>query len=126
MTIEETQMAPHKPDPIDADKPILIYTTFPDLAVAEAAVCGLVDARLIACANIVPGMVAIFQWQGRRQRETEVVAILKTRTSLAERVMADVRAQHPYTTPALLALAPSGGSADYLAWILAETANPMF
>jgi periplasmic divalent cation tolerance protein len=113
-----------KPDPNGPDKPILIYTTFPNLAAAESAANRLVDAQLIACANILPGMVAVYWWQGARQRDTEVVAILKTRTGLVDRVMADVKAHHPYTTPALLALAPEGGSAEYLAWIMAETANP--
>jgi periplasmic divalent cation tolerance protein len=79
---------------------------------------------LIACANIIPGMVAVYQWQGQHQRQTEVVAILKTRCALADRVIADVAMHHPHTTPALLALAPDGGSADYLAWIAAETADP--
>jgi periplasmic divalent cation tolerance protein len=69
-------------------------------------------------------MVAIYRWQGARQCDTEVVAILKTRAALVDRVMADVKARHPYTTPAILALAPVGGSAEYLAWIMAETANP--
>ena len=116
-------MTPHKPDQTAPDKPILIYTTFPDLAAADAAATRLVEARLIACANILPGMIAIYQWLGKTERNTEVVAILKTRAALAETVMADVKAHHPYTTPAMLALAPDGGSADYLAWIMAETAD---
>jgi periplasmic divalent cation tolerance protein len=117
-------MTTDKPDPTAGDKPILIYATFPDLAVAEAAATRLVAARLIACANLLTGMVSIYQWQGKIERGTEVVAILKTRAALTDRVIADVGAHHPYTTPALLALAPAGGSADYLTWIMAETASP--
>jgi periplasmic divalent cation tolerance protein len=117
-------MSTDKPDQTAADKPILIYTTFPTLAAAEIAANRLVDAQLIACANILPGMVAVYRWQGTKQRDSEVVAILKTRTGLAEHVMTDVKAHHPYTTPALLSLAPEGGSAEYLAWIMAETATP--
>ena len=117
-------MSTDKPDPAARDKPILIYTTFPSLEAAEAAAARLLDAHLIACANILPGMVAVYQWDGKRQRDSEVVAILKTRAELANRVMADVKAYHPYTTPALLALAPEGGSAEYLAWIMTETAAP--
>jgi periplasmic divalent cation tolerance protein len=117
-------MSTDKPDPGAPDKPILIYTTFPSLEAAETAANRLVDAQLIACANILPGMVAIYRWQGVRQRDAEVVAILKTRAGLADRVMADVKGHHPYTTLALLALAPEGGSAEYLAWIMAETAAP--
>jgi periplasmic divalent cation tolerance protein len=69
-------------------------------------------------------MVAVYRWNGARQRDNEIVAILKTRSALAAHVIANVMAHHPYATPALLALAPEGGSAEYLAWIMAETAAP--
>ena len=117
-------MAIDKPDQPDGDKAILIYTTFPTLAAAESVAASLVDAGLVACANILPSMVAIYHWQGERHRDQEVVMILKTRAALADRVMAETRARHPYDTPALLVLDPVGGSDDYLAWIAAQTAAP--
>jgi periplasmic divalent cation tolerance protein len=89
---QEPEMDTDKPDPRAPDKPILIYTKFPSVEAAESTANQLVDAQLIACANILPGMVAIYRWQGVRQRDAEVVAILKTRVGLADRVMADVKA----------------------------------
>jgi periplasmic divalent cation tolerance protein len=118
MTDKPDRAAPDKPK---VDEVALIYATFPDFAEAEAAAGRLLDARLIACANILPGMTALYTWQGRRERATEVVALFKTRAALAEAVIAAVRAHHPYETPALLTLAPEGGLPDYLAWIVAET-----
>ena len=104
------------------DKAVLVYTTFPSVQAAEEAGAHLVDAGLAACVNILPGMVSIYRWEGARQRDTEVVMIVKTVRALAERVMDEMREKHPYDTPALLVLPVEAGSAAYLAWIGKETA----
>jgi periplasmic divalent cation tolerance protein len=104
------------------DKVLLIYSTFPTREAAEDAGARLVDGRLAACVNIIAGMTSIYRWQGERHRDSEVVMIIKTRASLAERAMAEARKGHPYTNPALLVVPIEGGSPEFLAWILAETA----
>ena len=53
------------------DKPVLIYSTYPSAAEAERIGATLVDRGLAACVNILPGMTAIYIWQGKRQRDTE-------------------------------------------------------
>jgi periplasmic divalent cation tolerance protein len=103
------------------DRVVLIYATAPNQAVAEAIASALLDQRLIACANIWPGMTALYRWEGKIARDSEVVIILKTRTSLAETVIAEARALHPYETPAFVVLATDGGSAPFLKWVRAET-----
>jgi periplasmic divalent cation tolerance protein len=103
------------------DKPILIYSTFPDLAVAERVGGEIVAAGMAACANIIPGMVSLYIWKGTRHRDSEVVMLLKSRAGLQEQVLAEVKRQHPYENPALLVLEPTGGSAEFIAWILAQT-----
>lgn len=105
------------------DKPVLVYSTFPTAESAEAVGGHLVDARLAACVNVIPGMTSIYHWQGERHRDSEVVMIVKTRASLAERVIRDMRERHSYSNPALLVLPLEGGSEDFLGWILDETAN---
>ena len=105
----------------DDGKFILVYGTFPSVEVAEAIGAGLVEQGLAACVNIFPGMISIYVWQGARQREQEAAMLIKTRAALGERVMAEVRRQHPYSTPALLVLPVSSGSPDFLAWIAAQT-----
>jgi len=104
------------------DKPVLIYSTFPSGEVAEKVGQQLVEQRLAACVNILGGMTSIYRWEGRIARDAEVVMIIKTRQSLAEPVIAAVKEQHPYTNPALLVVPVEGGSGDYLAWLLEETA----
>lgn len=115
-------MPTDKPQPGAHDKPVLVYTTFPDAGSAEVAANALVEARLVACANIIAGMTAIYLWQGERHRDAEVVMILKTRAGLLEQVITAIRARHPYDNPAISAVDVVGGSADYLAWVMAQTA----
>ena len=106
------------------DKPVLIYSTFPSPEAAEAVGRELVDRRLAACVNILPGMTSIYRWEGAVARDSEAVMIVKTRGSLAERVIEVVKARHSYTNPALVVLPILGGSPDYLRWLCEETAAP--
>ncbi len=103
------------------DKAVLVYTTFPDQAAAEGTGGAIVQAGLAACVNIIPGMTSIYVWQGNLSRDSEVVMLVKTRASLAERVMAEITARHPYETPALLILPVEGGSEAFLGWIAAQS-----
>jgi periplasmic divalent cation tolerance protein len=104
------------------DKPVLIYSTFPSTESADRAGSGLVEGRLAACVNIIGGMTSVYRWEGRIERGSEAVMIIKTRASLADTVVARVKEQHPYTNPALLVVPVEGGSGDYLAWLMEETA----
>jgi periplasmic divalent cation tolerance protein len=103
------------------DKAVLVYATFPSLETAETEGATLVDAGLAACVNILPGMVSIYIWDGARHRDAEVVMLIKTRLSLAENVIGQVRSRHSYENPALLVLPVEGGSSEFLAWILRQT-----
>jgi periplasmic divalent cation tolerance protein len=103
------------------DKPVLIYSTFPSAAAAESVGRELVERRLAACVNIIAGMTSIYHWEGRIERASEAVMIIKTRKALADAAIAAARERHPYTNPALLVIPVEGGSADYVAWLLEET-----
>ena len=106
----------------EGDRVVLVYATAPSREVAEAIGRPLVEAGLAACVNIIPGMVSIYRWDGSIATDAEVVVLVKTRRTLAPRVMAEIGARHPYTTPALLVLPVSGGSPAFLDWIERETA----
>lgn len=103
------------------DKAVLVYTTFPGPEAAETVGGALVDSGLAACVNIIPGMTSIYVWQGSRHRDNEAVMIVKTRASLAERVMAEIKARHSYDNPALVVLPVDGGSPEFLGWIMGQT-----
>jgi periplasmic divalent cation tolerance protein len=115
-------MHPNTTTQTDVDRAAaVIYTTWPDLASAELAAAALLDTRLAACLNIIPGMISLYRWDGKTERATEVVMLIKTRSELADTCIAWVRQHHPYTNPAALVLPVTGGAAPFLAWIQSET-----
>lgn len=101
---------------------VLLYVTFPDLAEAERVGHALVERRLAACVNILPGMISHYCWKGAVERAEEVVMIAKTRASLADDVTKAVRELHSYETPAIMTIPMTGVESNYLAWILDSTA----
>lgn len=103
------------------ERPLLVYTTFPDAPTALAVGEALVRARLAACVNVIPGMRSVYAWKGAVERGDEVVAILKSREGLADALAAALKQRHPYETPIILHLPVCGADADTAAWIRAET-----
>jgi periplasmic divalent cation tolerance protein len=102
------------------ERAVFVYTTYPSIVEAEVAGRALVERRLCACVNILPGMISYYWWQGAIERADEVVMIIKTRATLAEAVRAAVKAMHSYTTPAVLVIPIETVDPDYHAWIVAE------
>jgi len=104
------------------ERAVLVYTTYPSIVEAEKTGRALVERRLCACVNILPGMISHYRWQGAVERAEEVVMIVKTRASLIEGVRAAVKEMHSYSTPAFLVIPVEGVDPDYLDWLMAETA----
>jgi periplasmic divalent cation tolerance protein len=102
---------------------IFVYVTAPDLDTADRIGTALVEERLAACANLLPGMRSIYRWQGAVERADETVLLLKTQRSRFDALESRVRALHPYDTPCIVALPIAQGSAPYLDWIESETSN---
>jgi periplasmic divalent cation tolerance protein len=101
---------------------MVVLTTAPDPATAEALAERLLSERLIACANILPGARSIYRWGGEVQREEEVVVLLKT-TGEAFAAVSDRLVQlHPYDVPEVLALSVASGLDAYLRWVGGEVA----
>ena len=103
------------------ERAVFVYTTYPSIVEAERAGRALLERRLAACVNILPGMVSFYWWQGQIDRGDEVVMIIKTRAGLAEPVRAAVKQMHSYTTPAILVIPIESVDPSYHAWIEAET-----
>jgi periplasmic divalent cation tolerance protein len=103
------------------DRAVFVYTTYPSIVEAEQAGRAIVERRIAACVNILPGMISHYRWQGAIERAEEVVMIIKTRASLAEAVRDAVKQMHSYTTPAVLFLPLEGGDPAYLDWLMQET-----
>jgi periplasmic divalent cation tolerance protein len=103
------------------ERAVLVYTTWPSIVEAERAGRAIVEKRLAACVNIVPGMISHYWWQDKIERAEETVMLVKTRASLAEAVRQAVKAAHSYTTPAIMVLPVESVDADYYRWIVEET-----
>ena len=105
----------------DAEKIVLIYTTWPDTARAEAAGRSLVAEKLVACVNILGAATAIYAWQGEVQQETECPMLMKTRRARVDDVITAVKRLHPYDVPAIAVLPIESGDPEFQAWIGAQT-----
>jgi periplasmic divalent cation tolerance protein len=106
---------------MEMERAVFVYTTFPSLVEAERVGGSLIERRLCACVNILPGMVSYYWWQGAIERGDEVVMIVKTRAALTDAVRIAVKEMHSYTTPAVLVIPIESVDPDYQAWIMRET-----
>ena len=93
----------------------------PDDAVRIAR--ALVERRLVACVNVVPGVTSVYRWKGELQVDAESTLLLKTRAALVADLTAAILELHPYEVPEVVALPldVTTGNAAYHAWVLDET-----
>ncbi|HEX7928333.1 MAG TPA: divalent-cation tolerance protein CutA [bacterium] len=98
-----------------------VYMTASSVDEAKRIGRALVEERLAACTNILPGMTSFYWWQGKIDEGQETVLIAKTREELVERLTARVKALHSYSVPCVVALPMIGGNPDFLKWIEDET-----
>ena len=96
---------------------IVVLITAKDKKEAEKIARSLLEAKLIACANIVEGVQSLFWWQGKIDSSKEVYLVLKTKKILFKKVLNQVKSLHSYQTPEIIALPIVAGSDDYLGWI---------
>jgi periplasmic divalent cation tolerance protein len=105
-------------EPIGA---IIVLITVPTQDVGTAIAQALVEERLAACVNLVPGIMSTFRWEGKVQVDPEALLLVKTGGGLFEALAARVRSLHPYTVPEIIALPIVGGNPSYLSWIKDST-----
>jgi periplasmic divalent cation tolerance protein len=105
---------------MEQDPPVLFaYVTCRDEAEAERIARALVEERLAACVNLIPGMRSLYRWQGAIEEGREVVLLAKTTAPRAEALTARVKTLHSYTCPCVALLPVIGGDPGYLAWLRA-------
>ena len=81
----------------------------------------LVDERLAACGHVLSPIRSVYRWQGAVQDEPEARVALHTRRSLVPAVVRRTQELHPYDIPCVIAMSLTGGSPEYLRWIVDET-----
>jgi periplasmic divalent cation tolerance protein len=109
------------PPPANPSDCRVVLMTAPDAAVAERLARGLVEARLAACVNLVPGVTSIYRWQDAVQADAEVLLVAKTVVENVPALEAFLAREHPYECPEVVALDVASVGAAYLAWLQGNT-----
>jgi periplasmic divalent cation tolerance protein len=100
-----------------ASKFAAILVTVPDLKTARVLTKAALQARLIACANLLPKIESHYRWRGKIESSAEVLLVLKTQKSRLPALEKLILTRHPYDTPEFLVLPLLAGSQPYLGWL---------
>ncbi|RJG02363.1 divalent-cation tolerance protein CutA [Noviherbaspirillum sedimenti] len=100
---------------------LLVMTNMPDATSAEQLAHALVNARLAACVNCLPGVRSVYRWQGEVEQAEETTLLIKTVQGRYAELEAAIRKAHPYQVPEIIAIAPSASWPAYMQWIAQET-----
>ena len=100
---------------------VVLSTIAPEAA--ETLASQLIEERVAACVNILPGVTSVYHWQGEVHRDDETLLVIKTSAEALPQVMKRVSELHPYDVPEIVALDASAVHPPYAAWISANTTD---
>jgi periplasmic divalent cation tolerance protein len=95
----------------------ILLCTVPDAETGRRIAARLVEYRLAACVNLLPGVQSVYRWQGKVQSDEELLLIIKARVADYARLEAAILELHPYELPEILAVPLTGGLPRYLDWV---------
>lgn len=104
------------------DEIYLTYVTTPSREEALSLARQLVQERLAACANVLPGLTSVYQWQGELHEDAECLLLLKTTEALASSLKERLVALHSYECPCVVAWPLAAGHEEFLRWVREQTA----
>ena len=105
-------------------KALLVITNLPDRAAAERIADALIGKRLAACVNILAPCRSVYRWKAEVRHDEEHPMLIKTTLERYPELEAEIRAQHPYELPEIVAIPIERGLPGYLAWV-AEESSPL-
>jgi len=100
---------------------IAVLTNLPDSESAFNLARQLVQLRLAACVNVLPGITSFYRWEGREEQASEVPVLIKTDAERYPELEAAIRERHPYSVPEVIAWPIERGLAAYLDWVERES-----
>lgn len=103
--------------------PLLCLSTCPDAETAARIARALVEERLAACVNRLPGVQSTYRWHGEIHDDAEVLLLIKTTRERLGALRERLAELHPYEVPELIAFEIAGGLPAYLEWLADETAT---
>ena len=99
----------------------IALTTCSDADAAAKLAAALVESRVAACVNIVPGIRSIYRWQGAVEDDAECLLVIKTVVGRVGDLRDSISRLHSYDVPELLVLAVESGAQPYLDWVEQQT-----
>ena len=96
---------------------LIVFTAFASEEDATRVIRTLIEERLIACANLLPGARSLYRWKGELKDEREVVVLMKSRKQDWAALMSRLHDLHPYETPECVAVRIAAGAPRYMAWL---------
>ena len=108
---------------MENDTYIIVLSTCDSAEMARSIAENLVSRQLAACVNIVPGIESVYQWQGKVQRDSEILLVIKTRQACFEALQNAIQELHSYELPEIIAVPVQSGEKNYLDWITSSTST---
>ena len=102
---------------INPDNYHIVLNTCPNMEVAKKLATLLVQEKLAACINIIPGLTSIYEWQGKLETGNECLLVIKSIKKRYSDLEKTIHDSHPYELPEIITVPISGGLHDYLAWV---------
>lgn len=102
---------------------IIVLSTCGSVEEAERVARALVEKRLAACVNIIPGVRSVYRWKDAIENEPEVLLVIKTSRPLVDDLKLEIERLHSYEVPEVIAIAVVDGSESYLQWLTHELAH---
>ena len=100
---------------------LLVMTNVPDAACAEKLAQALLERKLAACVNCLPGVKSFYRWQGAIEEASELSLLIKTTVACYVELQAAIKSLHPYDMPEIIAIPVTHGWEPYLGWVVEET-----
>ena len=100
---------------------IAVLITCPNRQTGEEIGRTVVEERLAACVNIIPGITSYYRWEGKLCRDREALLLVKTRKLKYMLLARRIKSLHPYSVPEILALPVARGYSKYLTWVREST-----
>lgn len=101
----------------------LVLSTVASAEDGERLAHALVERRVAACVNVLPGVTSFYRWEGKVQKDEERLLLIKTRADRFEDLRAALVDLHPYEVPEVIALDVARGHGPYLSWLDASVAG---
>ena len=96
---------------------ILVFCSVPDMETGRKLADLLLNEKAAACVSIMPGVESHYNWQGKRERSTELLLLIKATAEQYKRIEGLIVSGHPYECPEIVAVPVTEGSPSYLAWL---------